>query len=119
MDYPGKVITKTQVTPTQTSASGNWTLDDQAAAIKNNNGPVAGVPNPISNSLRFNSADSTYLNRTLTTPTNNLIWTWSAWVKRCDNANPYLFTTTATDGSGGYIYFASGTLVYWDDRQFM
>jgi hypothetical protein len=117
MDYPGKVITKTQVTPTQTSASGNWTLDDQAAAIKNNNWPVAGVPNPISKSLRFNSADSTYLNRTLTTPTNNLIWTWSAWVKRCDNANPYLFTTTATDGSGGYIYFASGTLVYWDDRQ--
>jgi hypothetical protein len=64
MDYPGKVITKTQVTPTQTSASGNWTLDDQAAAIKNNNWPVALVPNPISKSLRFNSADSAYLNRT-------------------------------------------------------
>ena len=82
MDYPGKVITKTQVTPTQTSASGNWTLDDQAAAIKNNNWPVALVPNPISKSLRFNSADSAYLNRTLTTPTDGKRWTWSGWVKR-------------------------------------
>ena len=82
MDYPGKVITKTQVTPTQTSASGNWTLDDQAAAIKNNNWPVALVPNPISKSLRFNSADSAYLNRTLTTPTDGKKWTWSGWVKR-------------------------------------
>ena len=82
MDYPGKVITKTQVTPTQTSASGNWTLDDQAAAIKNNNWPVALVPNPISKSLRFNSADSAYLNRTLTTPTSGQKWTYSTWVKR-------------------------------------
>ena len=82
MDYPGKVITKTQVTPTQTSASGNWTLDDQAAAIKNNNWPIAGVPNPISKSLRFNSADSAYLNRTPASAGNRKTWTWSGWVKR-------------------------------------
>jgi hypothetical protein len=82
MDYPGKVITKTQVTPTQTSASGNWTLDDQAAAIKNNNWPVALVPNPISKSLRFNSADSAYLNRTAGSPTNQIKWTFSGWIKR-------------------------------------
>jgi len=82
MDYPGKVITKTQVTPTQTSASGNWTLDDQAAAIKNNNWPVAGVPNPISKSLRFNSADSAYLNRTPASASNRRTWTLNLWVKR-------------------------------------
>ena len=82
MDYPGKVITKNQVTPTQTSASGNWTLDDAAAATKNNNWPVAGVPNPISKSLRFNSADSAYLNRTPASASNRRTWTWSGWVKR-------------------------------------
>jgi len=71
MDYPGKVITKNQVTPTQTSATGVWTLDDAAAATRNNNWPVAGVPNPISKSLRFNSADSANLSRTFGTPTNN------------------------------------------------
>jgi len=36
----------------------------------------------ISRSLRFNSADSAYLNRTPATTTNRRTWTWSAWVKR-------------------------------------
>jgi hypothetical protein len=81
MDYPGKVITKNQVTPTQTSATGVWTLDDAAAATRNNNWPVAGVPNPISKSLRFNSADTAYLNRTFGTSTNQSIFTYSVWVK--------------------------------------
>ena len=35
----------------------------------------------INNSLRFRSSASAYLNRTLSTPTNNKIWTWSGWVK--------------------------------------
>jgi len=89
MDYPGKVITKNQVTPTQTSASGNWTLDDQAAAIKNNNWPVALVPNPISKSLRFNPADTAYLSRSFGTPTNNKKWTLSGWIKRADVSSGY------------------------------
>jgi hypothetical protein len=82
MDYPGKVITKNQVIPTQTSATGVWTLDDAAAATRNNNWPVAGVPNPISKSLRFNPADTAYLSRTFGTPTNNKKWTMSGWMKR-------------------------------------
>lgn len=36
----------------------------------------------LTRSLRFRSSASAYLNRTLTTPTNNLKWTWSGWVKR-------------------------------------
>jgi hypothetical protein len=36
----------------------------------------------VGNSLRFRSSASAYLNRTFTTPTNNLKWTWSAWIKR-------------------------------------
>jgi hypothetical protein len=99
MDYPGKVITKTQVTPTQTSASGNWTLDDQAAAIKNNNWPVALVPNPISKSLRFNSADSAYLNRTFGTPTNNKIFTYNCWVKVNAAGNSIRMLTSGITGS--------------------
>jgi hypothetical protein len=99
MDYPGKVITKTQVTPTQTSASGNWTLDDQAAAIKNNNWPVALVPNPISKSLRFNSADSAYLNRTFGTPTNNKKFTYNCWVKVNAAGNSIRMLTSGITGS--------------------
>ena len=36
----------------------------------------------ISRSVRLRASASAYLNRTLTTPTNNKIWTWSGWVKR-------------------------------------
>jgi hypothetical protein len=101
MDYPGKVITKNQVTPTQTSATGVWTLDDAAAATRNNNWPVALVPNPISKSLRFNSADSAYLNRTPASAGNRRTFTWSGWVKRGALAvQQYVFSprNTATNG---------------------
>jgi len=109
MDYPGKVITKTQVTPTQTSASGNWTLDDQAAAIKNNNWPVALVPNPISKSLRFNSADTAYLNRTPSVAGNRKTWTWSGWVKRA--------VATTNDGLiDVYISSTSFTTLYFQNN---
>jgi hypothetical protein len=36
----------------------------------------------ISRSLRFNSADSAYLNRTPASASNQKTWTWSGWVKR-------------------------------------
>jgi hypothetical protein len=36
----------------------------------------------IERSLRFNSADSAYLNRTPGTASNRKTWTWSLWVKR-------------------------------------
>ncbi len=36
----------------------------------------------IKRSLRFKPATSSRLSRTLITPTNNKIWTWSGWVKR-------------------------------------
>ena len=32
---------------------------------------------------------NTYLTRTLETPTNRKIWTWSAWVKRCNQVSDY------------------------------
>ena len=36
----------------------------------------------IQRSLRFNSADTTYLARTPSTASNRRTWTWSGWVKR-------------------------------------
>lgn len=82
MDYSGKVITKNPVTPTRSSAPGVWTVQDAAAAVEANNWPVAGVPNPILRSLRFNSADSTYLNRTPTSTGDTQKYTLSFWAKR-------------------------------------
>ena len=36
----------------------------------------------LTRSLRFRSSANAYLSRTMTTPTNNLKWTLSAWIKR-------------------------------------
>ena len=114
MDYPGKVITKNQVTPTQTSATGVWTLDDAAAATRNNNWPVAGVPNPISKSLRFNSADSAYLNRTPGTTGNRQVWTWSGWVKRATISSSIVLFSAAGSSRVSYISIpASNTLTIY------
>jgi hypothetical protein len=65
--------------PTQTSAPGVWDLDDQANNIAKNLWPLP--PQAVQRSLRFNSADSAYLNRTFGSG-NRRTWTWSAWVKR-------------------------------------
>ena len=47
----------------------------------------------IARSLRFNSADSAYLNRTPASAGNRKTWTWSGWVKRSNlgGASPSLF----------------------------
>jgi len=107
--YSGKIIRKTPVVPSQTSASGVWTTADAAAAVKNNTWPVAGVPNPISRSVRTRSSASAYFNRTFTTPTSTTKWTWSAWVKRGTlGAAQTLFGGSSDVNNWGYIGFLAG-----------
>jgi hypothetical protein len=56
----------------------------------------------ISRSLRFNSADSAYLNRTPASATNRRTWTWSGWVKRGKIGDwAYLFQGSAGNPTGG------------------
>jgi hypothetical protein len=61
----------------------------------------------ISRSLRFNDADTAYLNRTPATTTNRRTWTWSGWVKRgVLGGNDPLFTAYGGSASTGtYIIF--------------
>ncbi len=66
--------------PSDTSASGIWPLKKQKRAVQGDNWPSATYR--ISRSLRFNSADSTYLTRTPAVQGNRKTWTWSGWVKR-------------------------------------
>ena len=115
MDYPGKIIRKTAVTPSQTSAPGVWTLEDAAAATKTNTWPVAGVPNPISRSLRFNSADSAYLNRTPGSTTNRRTWTWSGWIKLGTIANWGGLFNAGTSGDQFAIYLYTDSTLYIQD----
>jgi len=87
----------------------------------------------LTNSLRFRSSASAYLNRTLSTPTNNKLFTWSGWVKRSQigvwndlfgagGANGFGFNTAWNDnglafftnnGSGDYFFLVT-TQVFRD-----
>jgi len=48
--------------------------------------PAGGGLYQVSRSLRFNSGDSAYLNRTPASAGNRKTWTWSGWVKRSSNS---------------------------------
>jgi hypothetical protein len=61
----------------------------------------------VDNSLRFNSGSSDYLSRTYGTPTNNLKYTKSFWIKRSglsDIAKGFIWCNT-TNSNTDYFYF--------------
>jgi len=70
----------------------------------------------ISRSLRFNSGDSAYLNRTPASAGNRKTWTWSAWVKRgkidSSGTQYQLFTVNNANNDTGTteIYISLDTL---------
>jgi len=77
---------------------------------------IGGAPSggyQIERSLRFNSADTAYLNRTFSTPTSRNIWTWSGWIKRSalGNTAGYRFFEggDGTSANSGFIGFGDGT----------
>lgn len=65
---------------------------------------------PVQRSVRLRSSNSAYFNRTLTTPTNNKIFTWSGWIKRgalgATLTYPNLFSTSIDE-----ILFYSATYI--------
>jgi hypothetical protein len=81
-------------------------------------GNPSGPTFPVQRSVRLRSSASAYFGRTLTTPTNNKIWTWSAWVKRgkasgASAAALHLFGTGSGSNDAGttQIYFESESLI--------
>jgi hypothetical protein len=63
----------------------------------------------ISRSLRFNSADTAYLNRTPASASNRRKWTWSSWIKRSALGDQKIFQagTGTTNDTYLQFYFAS------------
>ena len=68
----------------------------------------------IERSLRFNSADSAYLNRTFGSGGNTQTWTWSAWIKRSSFANnpQRLFYTGNSNNNETDIYLSVDRLAF-------
>ena len=70
----------------------------------------AAAAGPIK-SLRFNSADSAYLNRTPSSAGNRKTWTWSSWVKRSSfSGDQQLFYAAPSSSDTSHIRFTGETL---------
>ena len=67
----------------------------------------------VTNSLRFNSGSSDYLNRTFGSPTNNKIFTFSFWIKRGDLAREQFFFNGA---SASQFYINNEDKLYYYDQ---
>jgi hypothetical protein len=70
----------------------------------------------ISRSLRFNSADSAFLNRTFPVIGNASTWTFSFWIKPSSSAGGNIFSSAQTLNTNnvlGQIYFTSGRLGFF------
>lgn len=107
--FLGGYVTASPTLPTQSSAQGVWELEQQASAQVQNAWPLP--PNVIQRSLRFNSADSAYLNRTPAADGSRTTWTWSGWVKRSSvtDTQNILFGANGTSGvNSNSIRFSNG-----------
>lgn len=104
--FLGGYVTASPTAPTQTSAQGVWELEQQASAQVQNAWPLP--PNVIQRSLRFNSADSTYLNRTPASAGNQKTWTWSGWVKRSKLNDGSALLATVSGSAFNYFSFGTG-----------
>ena len=88
-------------TPTTSVASGVWSLDSQFESQSGSTWPLAFPQVTLANACKFDAASSDSLTRTFGTPTNNKIWTYSFWMKHCDNQGVLLNTGADTS----YMYF--------------
>lgn len=108
--YPGGFVTYNPPTPSQTSATGIWTLSQQEQYQQAGLWPNA--PMQISRSLRFNSADSAYLNRTPASASNRTTWTWSGWVKRSSFGTDQQLFSAGGSGAFQFLYQTSTDCLY-------
>jgi hypothetical protein len=113
--YPGGILRKTPQTPTQTSAQGIWDMASVTQAVKENTWPIAGVPDPISKSLRFRSSASARLTRTPSVAGNKQIFTVSFWLKTAKSNFDYYLFEASTDGGNNertVLAFNAGKLQF-------
>jgi hypothetical protein len=70
----------------------------------------------VSRSLRFNSGDSAYLNRTPASAGNRKTWTWSGWVKRTKFGNyEHIFAGTGSSPSYAQFYWSPSEQLVFDN----
>ena len=81
-------------------------------AVVGAGGAAAGYE--IERSLRFNSADSAYLNRTPASASNRTTWTWSGWVKRSALSSQQALFSGGAGGNRTNLTFDSSNSLRFD-----
>ena len=78
---------------------------------------AAGGSHQVDRSLRFNSADSAYLNRTPSSAGSRTAWTWSGWVKRSKLGvtNQSFFGSENASNREAYLAFLSNDKLKFGD----
>ena len=71
----------------------------------------------IDRSLRFNSADTSYLTRGISSAGNRKTWTWSSWIKIASISYQNLFGNLLNNNDGLYLYFYTDGKLYIHDYQ--
>jgi hypothetical protein len=71
----------------------------------------------IQRSLRFNSADTAFLNRTPSTATNRKTWTFSAWIKRSGlgGSNNAVISAGTAGNPRGLVYFTNDQFGFYQN----
>jgi hypothetical protein len=98
--YPGNVITANPTAPTSSVATGVWTTEQQLINQSAGRWPMAQTQ--ISRSLRFNSTDSAYLNRTPATAGNRRTFTMNYWLKRAELGTRQVVASAGTGANAGH-----------------
>ena len=65
----------------------------------------------VDNSVRLNDGSSDSLNKTFGTPTNNLIWSFSTWVKRSSLGTQNIFSAWTDGNNFGMISFNTNDVI--------
>lgn len=113
-----------------TNAVSNWTSNNLSATEGTGNDSLVDSPTTnygtlsttltddtyqISRSLRFTTADLSYLTRTPSIAGNRKIWTWSGWVKRSAiNTYQRIFNATSGNILSLLRFNSSNQIEYWD-----
>lgn len=102
--YTGGFLSAKEQATDSNTANGVFTLAEAQEKTALGNFPT-GRWTP-QRSLRFRSSASAYLSRTMGTPTNSKIWTWSGWIKigMLGRINTGIFSA-ATSGSNTCDFF--------------
>jgi hypothetical protein len=71
----------------------------------------------IARSLRFNSPDVAYLNRTPASASNRTTWTWSAWIKLGKLGTTRVLLSCASGGNETVLFLGGGDTLLFHDYQ--